>query len=293
VKFENPELPEGVNNSERRPFASFVVLAGAALALLAAAAGILLLVAERVAPQVPFAYEKAAAEPFFRDLVAEGPVEPYLKALGARLARAQGLPDGLTIEVHYAEGPVENAFATLGGHIVLHQGLLKAVPSENALAMVLAHEIAHVRHRHPIASLGRAAAFGVVLALAGASNAGSQLLQAAMAQGGTLTMLSFSRAQESEADAAALRAVHALYGHVGHADAFFRVMLAQGRRAEPPQFLASHPLTAARIDALAALAARNGWAADGPATPLPPEVRAALERPRPDGTARKASRAGR
>jgi beta-barrel assembly-enhancing protease len=278
VKFENPELPEGVNNSERRPLASFLALAGAALALLAAAAGLLLLVADRIAPRVPFEYEKAAAEPFFRDGATGGPVEPYLRALGARLARVQGLPDGVSIEVHYAQGPIENAFATLGGHIVLHQGLLKAVPNENALAMVLAHEIAHVRHRHPIASLGRAAAFGIVLALAGASNAGSRLLQAAMAQGGNLTMLSFSRGQESAADASALHAVQALYGHVGHADAFFRLMLAQERRAEPPQFLASHPLTASRIDALAALAARNGWPADGPATPLPPEVRAALDK---------------
>ena len=54
--------------------------------------------------------------------------------------------------------------------------------------------------------------------------------------------------------------VRELYGHFGHADAFFRVMLAEGRRAEPPRVLASHRLTAGRIEALGALAARNGWA---------------------------------
>lgn len=276
MKFENPEQPEGVNNSERRPFASFLVLAGAALALLAATAGVLLLAADRMAHRVPFEYEQAAAAPFFRSPPAPGPVEPYLRALAARLARAQSLPEDLPIEVHYAEGPVENAFATLGGHVVVHQGLLQAVPNENALAMVLAHEIAHVRHRDPIASIGRAAALGIVLTLAGAGNAGSGMLQAAMAQGGSLTMLSFSRSQESAADAAALAAVQRVYGHVGHADAFFRAMLAQAHRPEPPRFLASHPLTASRIEALAALAARNGWATEGAATPLPAEVRAAL-----------------
>ena len=36
--------------------------------------------------------------------------------------------------------------------------------------MVLSHAIAHVRHRHPIASLGRSAAFGCALTLAGADS---------------------------------------------------------------------------------------------------------------------------
>ena len=65
--------------------------------------------------------------------------------------------------MHYDDDADVNAFATLGGHIVVYPGLLEAVPDENALAMVLAHEIAHVRHRHPIVGLSRSAADATAL----------------------------------------------------------------------------------------------------------------------------------
>jgi predicted Zn-dependent protease len=229
---------------------------------------------------VPFHVEQAAAEAVFRDWPSDKTIEPYLKRLGERLARAQGLPPELRIEVHYDDDPVVNAFATLGGHIVVYQGLLDAVQDENALAMVLAHEIAHVRHRHPIVGLGRSAALGFALMLLGADS-GAQSVAGAISQGGALTMLSFSRSQEEEADATALETVARAYGHVAGADQFFRHMLAEEGASEPPRFLSSHPLTSQRIEALGALAARRGWKMEGDITPLPPEVRARIQRDRP------------
>ena len=41
-----------------------------------------------------------------------------------------------------------NAFALPGGYIGIHSGLLKATRSEDELAGVMAHEIAHVTQRH-------------------------------------------------------------------------------------------------------------------------------------------------
>ena len=279
MRYENPELPEDINNSERRPLASFFKLAGAALALGIGLAGILLLAAGQLAPLLPFRYETAAADTVFQDRPTDKVIEPYLKGLGERLARAQGLPEGLRIEVHYDDDKAVNAFATLGGHIVIYQGLLEAVPDENALAMVLAHEIAHVRHRHPIASLGRSAALGFALMLVGADS-GASSVASAISQGGTLTMLSFSRGQEEEADATALETLARAYGHIGGADRFFRHILAEKGRREPPRFLSSHPLTEGRIARLAALAAERGWKTEGAPTPLPEAVRAEIERRR-------------
>jgi predicted Zn-dependent protease len=277
MRYENPEVPEGINDSERRPLLSFFKLAGAMLAIAAAIVGVLLAAADRLAPLLPFRYEAAAAEAAFRGWPADKVIEPYLRTLAARLVQAQGLPQELRVELHYDEAPVVNAFATLGGHIVVYQGLLEAVPDENALAMVLAHEIAHVRHRHPIAGLGRSAALGFALMLLGADS-GAQSVGSAISQGGTLTMLSFSRGQEEEADATALETLARAYGHVGGADGFFRRVLAQQGSSEPPRFLSSHPLTAGRIAALADLAARRGWRMAGPLTPLPGPVRAEIER---------------
>ena len=51
--------------------------------------------------------------------------------------------------MHYDPGGTFNAYATAGGQLVFYRGLLEAMPHENALATVVAHEIAHVAHRDP------------------------------------------------------------------------------------------------------------------------------------------------
>ncbi len=279
MSYENPQIPEGINDSDRRPLLNFLRLVAAAVALLAAAAAALVLLADRLTPLVPFRYEVGVTQGLFSRPGAQGPIEPYLRELGARLARLQGLPEGMTITVHYDEAPVVNAFATLGGHVVLYQGLLEAVADENALAMVIAHEIAHVRHRHPIASVGRSAALGFLLMVAGADSGGG-FVQAAISHGGVITMLSFSRAQEAQADATALETLQRAYGHVAGADDFFRRMLQQSARRQPPRFLSSHPLTGERIEALGAAAERRGWPREGARTPIPAAVRDDIERRR-------------
>lgn len=276
MSYENPEIPEGINDSDRRPILHALKLYAMALALVAATGAALFAAADWLAPLVPFRHESAVTSGFFPPKDDEGALESYLRELTGRLARAQGLPADMTVQAHYNPSGVVNAFATLGGHVVLYQGLLQTMPDENALAMVIAHEIAHVRHRHPIASVGRSAALGFALMLAGADG-GSRLVQAAVSQGGMLTVLSFSRAQEEQADATALETLHRVYGHVDGADSFFRQMLAQAQSREPARFLSSHPLTAQRIEALGALAERQGWARAGPRTPIPARVRAEIE----------------
>ena len=277
MRYENPELPDGINDSDRSPLANFLKLSAAALLLAGALGAALFLLADRLTPLLPFRYETAVAGGLFSSHAGDKVIEPYLQELAGRLARAQGLPEEISIRVHYDDGAVVNAFATLGGHVVLYQGLLEGMPDENALAMVMAHEIAHVRHRHPVASLGRSAALGFALMVVGADS-GSQAVHSAISQGGTLTMLSFSRSQEEQADATALETLQRAYGHVAGADSFFRLMLQRAGSREPPRFLSSHPLTARRIEALGTLAARRGWKTGGDITPIPALVRTEIER---------------
>jgi predicted Zn-dependent protease len=94
-----------------------------------------------------------------------------------------------------------------------------------------------------------------------------------------LTLLSFSRAQEEEADDAGLAALVAAYGHAGGATATFAAMSAAARekgRTAPPKFLSTHPVTPERMARLERAIAARGWQADGARTPIPQEVRAAL-----------------
>jgi hypothetical protein len=46
-----------------------------------------------------------------------------------------------------------NAFATSGGHIFLTRGLIAAAESEDAMAAVIAHEIAHIQLRHGLRAI--------------------------------------------------------------------------------------------------------------------------------------------
>jgi predicted Zn-dependent protease len=153
---------------------------------------------------------------------------------------------------------------------VVYRGLIEKLDNENALAMVVAHEIAHVKHRHPIASIGRGVAIGAMLSLI-SSSAGQSMAGSVLGQAGLLTQLTFSRAQEEQADATALAALAATYGHVaGATDLFERLRGSEGKNAESlPQFMLTHPHLSERVDRLRSLAGRRGWTLEGDRLPMP------------------------
>ena len=174
------------------------------------------LFAERLAMHIPFGFEQAMVARFSDALPPANPTTARLQGLADRLAVAIELPPDMSISIHYTDDDVVNAFATLGGHVMLHGGLVRKLPSENALAMLLAHEMAHIKLRHPLRSLGRVAVIWVALtALTGAD--GSSIGANVLGSVTTLTLLSFSRSQEIEADREAIAGVNRLYGHTADA----------------------------------------------------------------------------
>jgi len=279
-RYTNPELPDEVNNSDRRPISSFFVLAGAAALVGVLAALAFAFLGGALAHYLPYESEVRLIAPYAAQYPpGEGPVEPYLQQLADGLAARMRLPGGMRIRVHYVDEEMVNAFATLGGHVAMYRGLLERLPDENALAMVLAHEIGHARHRHPIATLGRGIGFAAALSVFSAS-AGSGAAERILGQSGMLTLLTFSRAQEEEADDDALAALVAAYGHAGGATDTFRAMRGAAKERglrEPPRFLSTHPVTPERIARLEQAIAARGWAADGTRTPIPQAVREALK----------------
>ena len=172
------------------------------------------------------------------------------------------LPDSMTVQMHYTQARIPNAFATLGGHVAVTSELYRLMPSENALAMVLAHEIAHVKARDPIAALGGGASLALVFALVSgeADNLAPWLA--------SLVPLGYSRGAEQRADEEAVAALVARYGHAGGAASVFEVLAEHsGAIAESvPTFLSTHPADAARIADLTRAA--GGW--DPARAPLAP-----------------------
>ncbi|MHC4984224.1 MAG: M48 family metallopeptidase, partial [Planctomycetota bacterium] len=196
--------------------------------------------------------------------------EAALQALADRLAANMDLPEDLRITVHYLDEPDINAFATLGGHVFILRGLVERVPSENALAMVMAHEIAHAANRDVAGNMGGALLLQLVIGtIAGMSQ---ETADGLIWGPNALLLRGFTREAESRADRDALAAMAATYGHVAGADAFFRILLEEMGETIPeegPEFLSTHPLTKKRIEALARLAEERGWVRDKPVQPLP------------------------
>ena len=260
TKYTNPQPPEGINTSPSHPVLTFVKLLAGMLVVMVAAAWLLGKSGSWLATMIPFSQEVRLSETY-PESEFDAPIHPklraYLDQLTARLIPGLDLPEGMSLRIHYQNEDVENAFATLGGNILLYKGLMKALPNENSLAMLMAHEAAHVKLRHPIRSAGQnlAVSAGIKLLM---GYSGVDILGSA----GLYTQLHFSREMESAADEQGLYALQNAYGHVAGATDLFETMHALSNDetlVKTPAFFSTHPLDKTRIAAIKQLAVDNEW----------------------------------
>ncbi len=268
MKYENPQIPEGINAHTRHPLKEFasLTLQGSVLLLVFVVLGGLL------GRNMPFSWERRLSDSVLELPPADARVERALQELADRLVAEMDLPPDMTITVHYVDEPVINAAATIGGHILVYRGLLARLPHENALAMLIGHEIAHVHNRDVAANIGS----GALLTLVAAALTGrSSGLVDGLANGTSLlVLLRFGREAERAADRDGLAAVAAVYGHIGGADDLYQVLADEtlALQSAVPEILQTHPLTEDRRSAIAALAEAQGWRRDGPLTALPQDL---------------------
>jgi predicted Zn-dependent protease len=193
-------------------------------------------------------------------MVVEDPlVNEYINEIGSRIA-AQTSDGDHDFTFFVIEDQRINAFALPGGYIGVHTGLLEATRSEDELAGVVAHEVAHVSQRHiarAIHASSRQSLLSTAIMLgamiAGAAGASSDVMQAgiAVAQGtAAQSQINFTRSNEHEADRVGIAALaDAGFDPYGMAS-FFDVMSRQNSRApdeRSPAFLMTHPVTSSRI----------------------------------------------
>lgn len=271
LKYTNPKVPEGISSGHEHPLVEVAKSSAIVIALLAALIVGAFYAARLAAPYVPFSWEQALARRatghFPENDPAHAAMQARVQKLADRLVAVMALPEGMTVTVHYVDSDTVNAFATLGGQVVVFSGLWQKLDSENAAAMLLGHEIAHIKNRDPLRSLSGALLASLAI---GAVVGDVGILGNLSGAGGLLTALHFSRVQEAQADADGLAAVAALYGHVAGATELFETLRrASTGRARPPAILASHPDLAQRIAAIKRQAVRSGWPLDGAKAPLP------------------------
>ncbi len=267
MQYSNPKIPEGINTSQDHPLKEFFILTTGAVAAIVLIAVLLGYFGGALARFIPFEVEQKWTQSIAPDSDKTTELEKYLDSVSDRVARSIRLEDEFKIDLRYSSGETINAFATLGGNIILFKGLLEKLPNEDALAMLIAHEMAHIKHRDPIVSFVRSLSIQAGLAIVLGSTDASILGSA-----GIFTILHFSRDMETEADIEAFKVIADMYGHVGGASDLFGLIADVMKEKGVSEHLAifsSHPLDKMRIATLQNLSEQNGWKQIGKRTPLP------------------------
>lgn len=274
--YENRLPPEDINVGRTNVVAEFFWSLGGFAAMVLAIVVALYLAGSLLAGYIPFSWELRLSPhntPGFST-----PASQTLQRLADRLAAGANIPKGIEFHIQFVDDDEVNAFATLGGVIRIHRGLTERLHSENAIALVLAHEMAHVIHRDPAQATGGRLLVSATLGFLG-SVVGLDGLDRAAGMTSSLALLSFSRAAERRADALGLELVGRYYGHVGGVTEVFTELAAyeSSHGLSVPEFLNNHPETRSRNELLLTEAKKLGISTEGRLTPLPTSLLSAKE----------------
>lgn len=173
-------------------------------------------------------------------------VEEYLRSNG----RADDIQQ-FAWEFHLVQDATPNAFCMPGGKIVVNEGILPYTQTENGLAIVLGHEVAHAVAKHSAERISQqmlvnygGAALGVVLQ--DRSELTQTIAQQVYGLGSQVgIILPYSRLNESEADRMGLVFAAMAGYNPQEAIPFWQRMSANS--AHVPEFLSTHPSDNSRI----------------------------------------------
>lgn len=145
-----------------------------------------------------------------------------------------------------------NAWAMAGGKMALYTGLVNKIkPTDDELAQVLGHEIAHALAKHSAEKMSVAMASSIgVLAVGVASDRKGLALTGAALAAALAVQKPNSRAAESEADQIGIE-LAAKAGYDPQAAITLWQKMAQVGGKGPPEFLSTHPSPANREKKLA------------------------------------------
>ena len=142
---------------------------------------------------------------------------------------------------------VPNALALPGGTVVVTDTLVEMLADDpDALAGVLAHEVAHVREQHSLHGLYRAAGLYATVALVAGET--GPILEDVLLEGNLLLSLAGTRAMEREADAEAVAVLDAMGRDPEGLARFFDRLAAE--HGAGGGWLSTHPGSAERAEAI-------------------------------------------
>lgn len=186
-------------------------------------------------------------------------VSSYVEGVGAKVAKASG-DRRFEYRFYVIKEGQPNAFTIPGGYVFVNSGLLQMVESEDELAAVLAHEVAHSVLRHISKLFERAQRVSIAtlaILVAGAlltSPKAKRAMGASAAAMAQSLMLKYSRENEMEADQLGAKLMERAGYHPEAFVSFLKKIYRWGRSVSPevPSYLSTHPGVADRIAHLSA-----------------------------------------
>jgi predicted Zn-dependent protease len=179
----------------------------------------------------------------------------YVGLVGLTVASVTAQPDANWV-FGVLESDEVNAFSGPSGYVMITRGALRQMQDESELAGVLAHEIAHVVHKHGLEAVRSA---GIKKAGVQAATAGEDAAQfTSLADGLTdVALRGFGQKEENVADqTAVIYLIRAGYDPNGYAR--FLDRMGQAQQSAGPRFLSSHPGAANRASNVRAKANEKG-----------------------------------
>ncbi|HEY5852115.1 MAG TPA: M48 family metallopeptidase [Lysobacter sp.] len=152
-----------------------------------------------------------------------------------------------------------NAFCLPGGKMAVYTGLLPVAKNQDAMAVVMGHEIAHALLRHAsqrmaqqkLVQMGQMAAG---MAIGGMDPGQQQAIMAALGAGAQYGLiLPYGRNHETQADKVGLMLAAAACYNPQEAIPLWQRMAELGGGERPPEFASTHPDPANRIQVLQSL----------------------------------------
>jgi metalloendopeptidase OMA1, mitochondrial len=182
-----------------------------------------------------------------------------VKRVTGRLAGATGTAGkDFDWRVSLIRDAQQNAFCLPGGKIVVYTGIIPVAKSDAGLGTVLGHEMAHATSRHGAQrvlqeNLTQTAMTGIAASLSDMDYDKQRAVMGALGAGAKFgVLMPFGRKHESEADEIGLIYM-ARAGYDPQESIQFWQRMEHAGRAQPPEFVSTHPSHGTRIAHLEAL----------------------------------------
>ena len=180
-----------------------------------------------------------------------------VKRVGLRVARAaedfvreNKIDMKFNWEFNLIESDQVNAWAMPGGKIAFYTGILKYAQSEDEVAAVMGHEVAHVLAKHGSERMSQQIGLQGLAIFTGFALKDSEYKNYALLAAGAIStygiVLPFSRHHELEADRIGLTLM-AKAGYNPEVAAGFWQKMSQSGGKKPPEIMSTHPADATRI----------------------------------------------